>query len=145
MIHNHEIQVSGPYQTKYPKNEACSSNSIENTKQNHCITKHRSLTYIYSCRSNLMSHWINIFSTTFHHQKVKICQNHWTTKCRSLSHIHFMWLIFASHGFSITIMTYESLNQYLQYNINPSISLQDIWQNLWTMKCRSWTHIHFIW
>ena len=44
---NHEVQVSGPYQNQYQKNEACSSNSIETIRQNHCTTKYRSLTYIY--------------------------------------------------------------------------------------------------
>ena len=37
-----------------------------------------------------------------------------------------------------------TLNQYLQYSIHPSNSLQDIRRNHWTMKCRSLTHIHLM-
>ena len=119
------------YQNQYPKNEACSSNSIENIRQNHCTKKYRSLTYIYICRSNLTSQWINSFSQTFLHQNTfKICQNHWTTKYRSLTHIHFMWLTFC-----ITWI------QYSNYDSCLSNSLQDIRQNHWTIKYMSLAYI----
>ena len=104
MVH---IRTNIQSKSYLPKNGACSSKSIETIRRNHCIKKYRSLTYIYICRSNLMSHWINIFSPTFLNQNLfKICQNHWTIKCSSLIHIHFMWLIFASHGSNILIMTF---------------------------------------
>ena len=59
-------------------------NSIQDTRQNYCTMKYKSLTYIYYIFS--LCHWINIPSTTFSLQIVKIWQNHWTMKCRSLTH-----------------------------------------------------------
>ena len=39
---------------QYPKNEACSSDNIEDIRQNHCTTKYRSLTvYIFVVKLNV--------------------------------------------------------------------------------------------
>ena len=53
-------------------------------------------------------------------------QNQWTTRYWSLTYIYFMRSIFVSFWSII-----------LKYDITPSNSLQDIRQNHWTMKYRS--------
>ena len=129
---NHKIQVNTPYQNQYPKNVAYSSNNIENLRQNHCSTKSRSLTYIYSCRSNLMSHWIHIFSPPFRYQK--------RLQDMSESLDHEMYVT-DPHTFYVVNLCITWI-QYSSYEIYPSNSLQDIRQNHWTMKYRSLTYIN---
>ena len=114
---------------QYPKNEACSSNTIEYIRQNHCTTKYRSLTYIYICRS------LNIAFNQYLQYNIpspKSLQNiritgpwnvgHWPTYILCDKSLHHMDPIFQLRHLSIN-------------------SLKDIRQNHWTMKYRSLTYI----